>query len=393
MLSLLLLLAQEDWWNADWKHRRQVVVQNNLEGPLASGHPVSLELDPDYLGIAGKAEKDLKDLVLVYAGKEIPVRIREGRRKGRIELWFRTSAEIAKAGRDSRYSIYYGNPSGRRGAGEDVFDFYEDFSAGNSKLLETDSDIVSTVADGKLVISDASADRTEHSPALVRLKMSSVPDNFAVSVDLECEPDPNAAFAFGLRVELKEKIESDEKVQKRIAELVEKLGAFDWEAREEATKELIKIGRAAIPSLEEALKSDDAEIKWRAEHILKEVRDATPWPLMLAGVRVGDAEIGPVAMIWRIGRTFQRQRLGNLGPVKVTLTLERDQDGYATVYWNGGRRSHGELQGEIKSIALFLYKGTSGKPGVIRIDNIVVRRCVDEDSRPTTTVEVEQSRK
>jgi hypothetical protein len=390
MVQIVLLFLQDDWWNAEWKWRRKVVVQNNLDGVLKAGHQASVELDPDYLGLAPKSARELADLVLVHDGKEIPCALRSGRR-GRVEAWFRLPADIAKEGRDDRFALYYGNAQGKRSAGDRVFDYFDDGSGRAG--IEADSDVRMESLDGKLVITDASSDRTENSPALVRLKMEAIPENFAVTFDLECEPDPNASFAFGIRVNLKEKIEADKELQKKIDELIDKLGDFDWEAREAATKELIKIGRPAIPRLEEALKASDAEVKWRAEHILKEIRDASPWPMVMAGIRVGDPEVSPVAMSWRIGRSYNRQRLGPLGPVRLTLTVARDQDGFVTVLWNGGRPSSGELKGEVDKIAFYLYKGTTGKPGVIRLDNITVRRFIDDDSKPTSTIEVEEARK
>jgi hypothetical protein len=57
----------------------------------------------------------------------------------------------------------------------------------------------------------------------------------------------------------------------KIAKLVKDLSSDDFKEREAATKELTEIGEPAAPALKEAMKSDDAEVKWRAETILKEI--------------------------------------------------------------------------------------------------------------------------
>lgn len=61
--------------------------------------------------------------------------------------------------------------------------------------------------------------------------------------------------------------------EKRIQKLIEDLGSANYETREEATKELKKIGTRAISALEKAKKSNDPEIAQRAAEILKEIKE------------------------------------------------------------------------------------------------------------------------
>ena len=63
--------------------------------------------------------------------------------------------------------------------------------------------------------------------------------------------------------------ESDEARAKR---LVAQLGDGNWEKREAASKELATMGAAALPHVEAALKSQDAEIALRAEGLVEAVR-------------------------------------------------------------------------------------------------------------------------
>jgi hypothetical protein len=53
-----------------------------------------------------------------------------------------------------------------------------------------------------------------------------------------------------------------------IGTLIEQLGSDDWRTRDQATRTLVEIGPKAQPSLEKALGSTDAEVRWRASYLL-----------------------------------------------------------------------------------------------------------------------------
>ncbi|HEX5137515.1 MAG TPA: HEAT repeat domain-containing protein [Planctomycetota bacterium] len=55
------------------------------------------------------------------------------------------------------------------------------------------------------------------------------------------------------------------------ADLVKKLGAPDYAVREEAQRKLVEMGEKAVPALEEALKSDDLEVRLRAGRALRAI--------------------------------------------------------------------------------------------------------------------------
>lgn len=62
----------------------------------------------------------------------------------------------------------------------------------------------------------------------------------------------------------------------RIADLVRRLGSDDLERRQKADEELRRIGRAAIPHLEAAARSEDPEVASRARAILKALKKDSP---------------------------------------------------------------------------------------------------------------------
>lgn len=63
-------------------------------------------------------------------------------------------------------------------------------------------------------------------------------------------------------------------LEKKITELISQLGVDDWQQREAAQKELLKIGMPARSFLEKTLKSsDDPEVKLRTTQLLKDIPD------------------------------------------------------------------------------------------------------------------------
>jgi HEAT repeat protein len=64
--------------------------------------------------------------------------------------------------------------------------------------------------------------------------------------------------------------------QARVARLIEKLGDARFRVREAATKELIAIGRPALPALRKALSSADPDIRLRARMILGKIKNSVP---------------------------------------------------------------------------------------------------------------------
>src|SRR5262245_61792676 len=59
------------------------------------------------------------------------------------------------------------------------------------------------------------------------------------------------------------------KSQAEIQRLIQQIGAADYAAREEATRQLLAAGRQAIPLLAEAAAGDDMETAYRAVRVLQ----------------------------------------------------------------------------------------------------------------------------
>ena len=59
------------------------------------------------------------------------------------------------------------------------------------------------------------------------------------------------------------------KSEKEMKRLIDQLGSERFENREQATQELSKLGKSALPSLKEAIKSRDAEVRHRAQQLIE----------------------------------------------------------------------------------------------------------------------------
>ncbi|MGB1123850.1 MAG: HEAT repeat domain-containing protein [Phycisphaeraceae bacterium] len=63
-------------------------------------------------------------------------------------------------------------------------------------------------------------------------------------------------------------LQTDTKLEEQIDALIADLSSDQWQQREAATKNLIRIGQRAQDKLEQALESSDAEVRWRARRAL-----------------------------------------------------------------------------------------------------------------------------
>lgn len=395
-LAVLQVSPNADWWNADWKHRRRITVKNNLEGKLEAGYPIAVLLDANYLGLLEKSKEGLADLALAHAGKEVPFALFPGPSKGTFLLWFRSAASLEASGSDPGYAVYYGNPAAQTRAKSlaAVLDFYEDFENPEAarERFEADSDLTWSIRNGGLVIQDVSAGRTRLAPAKIVLKTLPSTPGFALSFDLEIEAPKGAVLECGINVEMKKERKEDPKLKKRIAELIRSLGDADFGTRDKATGGLLAIGEAAVPQLVVATRSDDPEVKWRAEHLLKKIEETSKPQRAIAGIRVGDVAVNPVGAWSSIRGSPSRMILPDERPIKVRITVLRDPDEDLTLLWNNGKPQMGTLPGEIERLYFSVHKGVAGPMGTIRIDNLSLRRHVVDESRPTYTLDVEETR-
>ncbi len=394
-VALLLALAPQaaggGWWDAAWKHRRRLALRNNHEAELKAGFNVEIEIDAAYLGMAGKSKPGFGDFALVHRGARIPCLVQEGRGPGRPVLLFRTASGIGPGALDDGYALYYGNPEAPepRVRRADVVDFFEDFSdpAAFGERFSPDPEVRSAVEGGVLLLRDLEGIRTADAPARIAVRTGPVPAGFDLSFDLEPSGIPAHAAGLSIAVDLKDPAPPAPEVGKRVDDLIALLGDDAWEAREKATRELIRIGKPATAKLLVASRASDAEVRWRAEHALREIRERTAPPTIAAGL----AAAGPqgLALTAAIGKYRPVQAWRGAGS-RFRIRIARDPEGDVRVSWNGAMAQTGRLEGEVESVAFLAWK--TGAGAAFRIDNVELRRHLDDESRPTHTLDVEESR-
>lgn len=177
----------------------------------------------------------------------------------------------------------------------------------------------------------------------------------------------------------------DAELQEEIAELIEQLGATRYKTRERATLRLIEIGEAAKPALEQALKSEDVEVKARAKRALAAL--APKKPVEPEAPAEGDelprqlqklfkAQQGGMRIqILGNGRQIQVSNENGVEKIKVTekgktTEFSKDKDGKFTVKTPAGKELKFKDEATFKKeqAALHkLYSESKGGGGLARI--------------------------
>jgi HEAT repeat protein len=58
---------------------------------------------------------------------------------------------------------------------------------------------------------------------------------------------------------------------KDVQRLIDQLGSARFEDREQATQQLSRLGKSALPGLKEATRSPDAEVRRRAQRLIEQI--------------------------------------------------------------------------------------------------------------------------
>lgn len=272
---MLLALLLQDWWNADWAHRRAIVMMNPRTRAVEAGTRVNVPVHLEFLKIADKSKADLSDVRLVYGGKEIPFEME--RAEGVVTLGFKLQRELKRGydERDTGYALYFGNAAAA--APEyDQSELYHLAVVTSSKeqvdaKLSADPEINAAVGPEGWRILGVDAKATEGAPARVVLRCPPPGRNQQVRVSLEWD-DPAGAVGFvGLQSGAAASLEVDEATRATIADFIRALGSDDWEVRERASAGLVGMGRAALAQLREAARSGDLEVSARARAAIAEI--------------------------------------------------------------------------------------------------------------------------
>jgi len=428
------------WWGKDWKFRRPVTLRNSTDQAFAAGSPVSIEFDPNYLDFDKKAGPDLRDLRLIHKGKEIPYRREQI--GSSIRLVFALPEALPAQATDAETYLYYGNATAPapkyavRTAGLSIQRFESEKQA--QDLFAVSGGLRYAVRNGALEIQNLPPGATQAKPATLRLRKIPPLKEFTIKAVVEFLPNPGSFYSFSIEAGVhKPKGEIKPELKKRIEEFIRQLGAENWKDREEAQKELIRIGGSALEAVEKAARSSDAEVRTRAETILKQLKKKVPvvatggtlnqvrWPRPIprpwpprrvpggwkkSGLQGPQQKGWPpqqarsnCTMFGRMGD--ERKQIASVLPRRpVKVVIRYTADGKATIAWDfmgavpNSRAVPWVFQGspgQLTDLAFKFFRTQGqGATGIIRIHQITIQpsSTAGTASRPNVLIDVEETR-
>lgn len=157
------------WWNESWNYRRSILISNPSNTNL-SDFQVSVSIGTSAIIAQGRMKSDCSDIRITDAsGNLLPHWIEENNpgcnsASGNTKIWVKANT-ISASG--STIYVYYGNASATSVEnGNNVFDFFDDFSNGsidtskwNTTAVNT---ITSSIVSGKLRITDCTRSAADY---------------------------------------------------------------------------------------------------------------------------------------------------------------------------------------------------------------------------------------
>jgi hypothetical protein len=370
-LALLLLAVRpaQEPPQADRLWKRAFILVNRLDEPLRAGAQVALKLHRLSEGwVPGHLE-------VRYQGKPLA-----SCQTSPSVLWFRIPADLPARGRDDRYEIRHA-PKPVENRGRDVFEFYENLATADlDRARWTWDRELSTERSGNgLNVTSLPGDRTEHTPCSLVPRVGELDRGFQFDVSVLVAT--KAAFSFAVKAELDEKTVITDRDRAAAARHIMTLGEDDIEARERALKELVKIGAAAIPQLEESARSKEAERRLRSVAAIDAIYRDNPPNSIAGGFRIPGGTENRVDYFNQLGksRTYRRSTLPEQGFLSLEFSIARDPDGETAVFM-GDRRPEAskKIPGKIARLRLDFWTTQRAELGECFIREVRLRRHVED---------------
>jgi hypothetical protein len=353
------------WWNADWAYRNNIELINQAKTPLKKNFTIDFTMDKSQL--EKKSSPVFADLRLAYKGKAIPCVIEnQGENAKDIKLWFNLEEIIPSESKDNSYWLYYSNPAATAANFTlcDLLPFYEDFSSGklDAAKWEVDKKIDYSIrkdSSGKnsLVINSLK-DGKDNDWNNRTMKIKNIPslEGFAVEWDLLYGDSTGYIETFYLNLKLTSPVKVDAELKNRINKLTVGLGDDDWEIRESAQTDLIKIGEPSIELLTKTLQeTSDPEVKMRVNYILKQITESLKNQEIVLGINDSwNMYTGDIyAAIGGEQKTNCKYGVLPAEPKTYRASLIRETGGTTTIKING-QEFTGKITGEIKEMSLLI---------------------------------------
>jgi hypothetical protein len=400
-------LAEDDapWWNNDWARRRPVQVKNAAEHIMEEGYTLRIKSDllSDLIRDK-KVKKDLSDVRVVYAGREIPRiiwNVGSGpANDGLNGIWFSAQKALAPGEADTGYWLYYGNPSATPPGfkPEQIMLFFDDFDgdALDTNRWTVDPAVEYTVAHGQLVITDTTRTSKVNLANTEAFTIKGMPpaEGFMFQAKVTYEDDENfkGQFSLWLKANFETALPPWEELDKTIRDLILKLADEDWQTREKATEDILDIGKPAVPYLEQALQDSDAEVAMRAELALDTIRNKPS--RRSAAVAILDQWIyysgAQLALVGSDARYNTGQGTVDSGSTH-TLTMLKDASGKMDMQFDDSVILTGTMKKRCSSLAIALGLWEGATFGTMKVDRVVLRKYMNPE--PGVAVAGEQTSK
>jgi hypothetical protein len=252
-----------------------------------------------------------------------------------------------------------------------------------------------TVANGEVVITDLTrTDGTGWSNADA-FKMKGVPpmEEFMLEAQVSYEDDPNTGiFAVWLKANFQKAEPANAELDKKIKELINKLGDEDWEVREQATKDLGDVGEPAVPYLEQALQDPDPEVRMRAGSILGQTRTKLVPNSSQVGINDSWAQAtGCKSAVSGSVPPYSTQPGTVASNTTHTLTIIKDASGRIDLQFDNSLLLSSTMRGAFSSLAISLGRFQNNSFGTVRIGRVILRKYMNPE--PSLMVDVEQTSK
>lgn len=364
VLALFLLFHQDP--SPEW--RRTLTLVNRSDEIIPRGIQVAVDL------FKGPNAPKTSEARVFHNGKLIPTCYTGA--KGR---WFKLPADLPARARDAGYEIRYGQHKVSREF-SDVFDFYEDFSESDLDPDRWDMDrgVVFKRSRAGLAVTHLPGNRNEYAPASLVPRMASIPPGFVFTMSVEWKLISGSSVSVALVAELDSKIVPTKEDRERVAALIRDLADDGIEVRDRALKQLVAIGPVALPSLEEAARSSDAEVRARTVAVIDAICRDHPPPAISTGVRAESHDEKDLNRVTYLGKSRTSNRIQNGLVGDATFTIERDAKGMTFVAWGPGKGVAVPVPGTVSRFRLDFWAPRAGEIGEFRIGRVMLRRFVDE---------------
>jgi len=367
LLAFVLVPALLQQAPADPKpaFRRLMALINRSEDPLSAGAQVQVT---SIMMVRIADGSDASDVQVFHRGKRIAAWSRGA------EVWFRLAEPIAGRGRDAGYELRYGGGKAVSRP-EEVFDFYDGFAGTlDPKKWEWSADLGVRETSPGLNVVRIPAGSTEYAPVSLTPRVA-LPAGFVFEAEMHWAIGEESAASFALRADLGSESRPDEASLARGVALVKQLDADDIGKRDEAARELVKLGAGAVPALQEAVRAKDLEFRQRAAQVLSHILEIEPPPGIRTGLSPGDTAGQKMDRIDLLGRSrsvLKRSYDRNGGDM---LAISRAEDGETALSWT--RRRPVTVRGKVDRVHIDFWSPSGAANVMIRLVRVSVRRHVE----------------